>query len=400
MKIVMIGTKGVPTKYGGVETHVDLLGSRLVRMGHDVLVYVRAWYMGEHAPKTYNGMRLVTVPTIPTKNLDAAVHTLFATLHALLFIRPDVYHFHSVGPSLFSWLPRIFAPRARVIATFHSLDRTHGKWGLFARLMLRLGEWTAVHIPHRTIVVSPTLVPYVAESCGGGEAVYIPNGILPRRVSLDPALLDPFGVSSMRYVLAVGRLLPVKSLHTLIPAWKKAREVSGSPLRDMKLVIVGDGVHTDAYVRTLHALAANDPSVVFTGFQTGASLEALYMGAAFFAHPSEREGLSLAILEAMSYGKAVLASDIPENLPLVEEAGVAVPVKDISAWAEALNDLAKDPLRAAALGRTARAFVEAEFHWDDIARKTIAVYRKKEHVVVVMLRELREAVTALFHRWA
>jgi glycosyltransferase involved in cell wall biosynthesis len=377
MKIAMLGTKGIPSRFGGIETHVAELATRLVRMGHDVVTYVRPWYVGKHAGDRYNGIRLIRVPSWVTKHADAATHTLLSTLHALVFERPDIYHFHGVGPALFAFLPRLFAPRAKTVVTFHCVDRKHAKWGAFARVMLLLGEKAALLFPHETIAVSKTLSTY-AKSAWRGTATYIPNGITPRRASLDPVLLDPFGLQPYRYVLMVSRLVPHKGAHTLMAAWEKARDLDPVLMKDMKLAIVGDSAFTDDYVAQLRAHAAMNPSIVMTGYQTGESLEALFMGASFVAHPSQSEGLPIAVLEAMGYGKAVVGSDIPENMELLAESGIPVPVGDTNALAYAILDLVRDPLQATALGRLSREVVETEYHWDDIAKKTTEVYAEQK----------------------
>lgn len=383
MKIVMLGTKGIPSRFGGIETHVAELATRLVRFGHDVAVYVRPWYVGEHTGNRYNGIRLIRMFSLVTKHADAATHTLLSTLHALIFERPDVYHFHGVGPSLFAFLPRIFAPRAKTVATFHCIDRKHAKWGPFARFMLGLGEKAALVFPHTTIVVSKTLYQYTRDR--GARAEYIPNGITPRRTSLDPVLLDPFGLSPYRYVLMVSRLVPHKGAHTLVAAWQKARDLDPALMRGMKLAIVGDSAFTDAYVAQLRAQTAQDDSVVMTGYQSGDSLEALFMGASFVVHPSQSEGLPIAVLEAMSYGKAVIGSDIPENMELLAQSGVAFPVGDTNALAHAILDMVRNPLTATSLGYMSREVVEGEYHWDDIARKTERIYETMRQVPVGVL---------------
>lgn len=384
MKIVMLGSKGIPSRFGGIETHVAELATRLARLGHEVVTYVRPWYVGKRSGSRFNGIRLVRMLSLKTKHTDAASHTFFSTMHALLVERPDVYHFHGVGPALFAFLPRIFAPRAKTIVTFHCVDRKHAKWGAFARFMLWLGEKAALVFPNETIVVSKTLAEYAKEVWHSG-ATYIPNGITPRRASLDPALLDPFGLQPYNYVLMVSRLVPHKSAHTLIAAWQKARDLDHERMKNMKLVIVGDSAFTDEYVAALRAQVATDSSIVMTGYQSGESLEALFMGASFAVHPSQSEGLPIAVLEAMSYGKAVIGSDIPENMELLKESGIAFPVGDTNALAHAILDLVRDPAYATSLGRVSREVVETEYHWDDIAKKTVALYEEEKHAPVAIL---------------
>lgn len=373
MHIAMIGQKGVPGRFGGIETHVTELATRLVRAGLTVTAYTRSWYSQESSDR-YNGINLVTVPSIRTKHLDAITHTLLSTLHACLFVRPDVYHFHGVGPSLLAWIPKLLAPRAAVVTTFHCIDRHHAKWGALARLALRLGEWACLQFADTTIAVSKTLADYTATEYGK-RAVYIPNGVSTRRVATDEHLLAPFGLRSFGYVIFVSRLVPHKSAHTLIAAWKHAKAMNPIAMKDLKLAIVGDSAFTDAYVKSLKRQASDDASIVFTGYQSGETLEALFAGARFAVHPSTSEGLPIAVLEAMSYGKAVIASDIPAHIEVIAEHGIPFATENIQDLADKIAVLAADPMQAASLGHVARTYVEDVYHWDDIAQNTIVIYR-------------------------
>lgn len=374
MNIAMIGQKGVPSKFGGIETHVTELSTRLVRAGHKVTAYSRPWYTNEKADR-FNGINIKSLPSIRTKHLDAISHTFISTLHACLFLRPDVIHFHGVGPSLLAWIPRILRPQAVVISTFHCIDSQHEKWGFFARLMLRLGEKASVNFAHGTIGVSKTLVNYAALRFGS-RITYIPNGISPRRVSTNDIVLKPFSLRSGNYIAMVSRLVKHKGAHTLIKAWKLARSQRPEVFKDLKLAIVGGSAFTDDYVDELHRMALGDDSIVFTGYQTGETLQALFAGAKFVAHPSVSEGLPIAILEAMSYGKAVIASDISENMEVIADYGIPFAAGNIEELSEKIIELAQDAMLAASIGHAAREFVEQDYHWDDIALETINLYNK------------------------
>lgn len=373
MRIAMIGMKGVPSNLGGIETHVTKLSSRLAGFGYEVIAYVRSWHTPRSAGAFYDGVRLVRLPSIHTKNLDAITHTFLAVVHALFISRPDIYHFHGVGPSLLAWMPRVFAPKARVVSTFHCLDRNHGKWGQFAKFMLRLGEWASCAFAHNTIVISKNLRTYVQLEYGCA-ATFIPYGVTSQPGTVDSLLLQPFGLEPYRYIAMVSRLVPHKSAHTLIRAWQKARTKRPDVLGDMKLALIGGSSFTDAYVASLRNMAQDDRSIVFTDFQGGDTLRALFQGASFIAHPSLSEGFSISILEAMSYGKAVLAADIPENMEAVRDHGVHFEAGNEDDLTQKIIELAADPMRAAAIGHVARAYVEHDHNWDDVARKTAAVY--------------------------
>lgn len=376
MKIVMIGQKGVPNIFGGVETHVTELATRLVRLDNTVIAYARFWYTAR-GTKMFNGIRVIRLPSIKTKMLDAISHTFLSTMHACFFVRPDVYHYHGVGQSLLAWIPRVLAPRARVVVTFHAIDRFHDKWNPFARFMLHMGEYSAVKFAHETIVVSKVLRDYVKKEYGV-RATYIPNGITPRRASSDPILLKPFGLEPFGYIAMVSRLVRHKGAHTLILGWKKARSLRPELFKDLKLALVGDSAFTDDYVRELREMAEGDDSIVFTGYQRGETLESLFMGARFIVHPSISEGLPIAVLEAMSYGKAVVAASIPENMEALGDHGVPFKPGNVNELAKKIIELTEDPMKAASMGHVARHYVEDTYNWDAIAKKTLHLY--EEHV--------------------
>jgi glycosyltransferase involved in cell wall biosynthesis len=377
MKIAIIGQKGVPNIFGGIETHVTELGTRLVRAGHSVFAYSRSWYTPK-GTRMFNGMRVVRLPSIRTKNLDAITHTFISILHAVIFVRPDVYHIHGVGPALLSFIPRILAPTAKTVVTFHCVDSTHGKWGGFAQTMLALGERAAVTFPHETIVVSRVLRGYALETYGA-TVTYIPNGITPFRGAADPILLAPLKLEPNGYIAMVSRLVKHKGAHTLIEAWKKAKAENAKVFGDLKLAIIGDSAFTDEYVAELKKMAEGDDSIVFTGYQKGETLESLFMGARFIAHPSVSEGLPICILEAMAFGKAVVASDIPEIMEVIEgDHGVPFKAGDASELAARITDLVADPMQAATIGHVAREYVESDYNWNDISKKTMEVYAEKK----------------------
>ena len=319
----MIGQKGLPAKEGGIERHVEALCLYLKKQGNDLFVYTRPHY----TPKTlkdYQGIKLISLPSLRTKHLDTPTHTFLATLH-LLFQKIDIAHYHGIGPSLFLWLPRLFRPDIKVIATFHCQDYYHQKWGPFARLCLKLGEKIAVHFAHELIVVSKTLETYIKEKYNILPH-YIPNGIsLPaKNFSNSKESLAWWGLKPKGYILAVSRLVRHKGLHTLIQAYQQLNHPA------KKLVIVGAPAFTENYEKELKELAKGNPHIIFTGQQTGRALALLYQNAYLFVQPSESEGLSLSLLEAISYGIPVLVSDIPANQEVVGKKGLMFKTKSVA----------------------------------------------------------------------
>ncbi len=370
MRIAFIGQKGIPAIAGGVEKHVEKLATRLVAQGHEVTVYVRSHYT-KPSLQEFEGVKLVHVPSIHTKNLDAITHTLCATVHAL-FQPYDIIHFQSIGPSLLSVIPRVLKPKSRVIATFHSRDYFHKKWGVFARLFLHVAEYVTCRVPERTIVSSETLIDYAKEAYGR-EVTFIPSGA---EIAFEPdtTTLSQFGLKSKRYLLAVHRLVPHKGTHYLIKAFKELEDTNRVP-NNFKLVIVGAHANTEEYEAFLRHLAEGRPNILLVGEQTGKALETLYSHAYLYVQPSEQEGLSLALLEAMGHGLLPLVSDIEPHKEAVANTGAFFPVKNVDGLKKELAYFLNKSDEVVALGKSAQERVREHYSWDAVAKKTIDVYQ-------------------------
>jgi glycosyltransferase involved in cell wall biosynthesis len=308
LRIAMVGQRGVPATFGGIEHHVEELGSRLVERGHEVIVYARPNYL-ESPIEEYRGMRVKVLPTVDSKHLDAIVHSGVSTAAAIRE-RVDVIHYHAIGPGIPGALPR-FASHAKVALTVHGRDGERAKWGRAARMVLSTAEWMSAKVPDATIVVSQDLQRHYLDAYGR-QTWYIPNGVEPKDRLPAREITDRWGLTEGSYVLFVGRLVPEKAPDLLIHAF---RHLEG----DVRLVIAGGSSFTDEYVGSLEALASTDDRVVMAGYVYGDTLTELYSNASVFVLPSALEGLPLTLLEAASFGSPLVASDIPPHLEIVSE---------------------------------------------------------------------------------
>lgn len=372
MKIAMIGQKGMPAVYGGVEKHVQDLSKRLVLAGHKVTVYSRRWYT-KRPDGTIKGAEIRHLSSIRTKHLDTITHSLLATFDAI-FSGCDVIHYHGVGPSLVSWIPRLFAPKTKVVATFHSIDRYHQKWGAFAKLILRLGEWCACRFPHETIVVSKGLYNYCLNEFKK-ETVNIPNGVELNEEACGDEFIARFGLRKNKYLLMVSRLVPHKGAHVLIAAFnafKKQHLSSG-----LKLAIAGGSVHTDKYSAELRKKAAGNDDIVFTDFQSGKTLNALYANAGALVHPSFNEGLPITVLQAMVFGRPTLLSAIEAHLELSQNAEIFFKENSVSDLTKKLGEFAEwSEEKKHLVGAENRKNAVKNYDWKIIAEKTEELYSR------------------------
>ncbi|RYG95116.1 MAG: glycosyltransferase, partial [Alphaproteobacteria bacterium] len=364
----MIGLRGIPASYGGVERAVEELSSHLVAGGHEVTVYARRGY-SDKGVRSVGGVRIVTLPHVPTKHLEAITHTFLAVIHAGLRRNLDIVHIHATGPALFSFVPRVLG--IPVVATVQGLDWRREKWGKVARGVLWVAARAAGRLPNRTIVVSRELKRFYQEEVGL-ETVYIPNGVTaaPTSPSLRrPSELPPLTAGG--YVLFLGRIVPEKHVHTLVSAF--ASVPAGSDL-----VIAGPSSHSDDYVRRVQELADRDSRVHVVGPQYGVAKTWLLRNAAVFVQPSSIEGLPIALLEAMAEGAYPIVSNIPENIEPVTVEGQtlcrSVPVDDPASLGRAIGAALLDPERPQ-IAEALRANVALVYDWAQICDETVEVYR-------------------------
>lgn len=357
MKIAFIGQKGIPAVYGGVEKHVEELGVRLVERGYEILAFTGTNYNNFHG--YYRGMRIIPVPAIPQKHTEMISRTFFSLLH-LLNEKVDIVHIHSVDPAILSFIPRL---KSKVVVTSQGQAYRREKWGPVAKKLSKLAEKAYAIFPNKRMSVSRTLKKYY-EKKYNCDVIYIPNGVNVRLVNSTSAI-EKLGLSKDGYILFVGRIVPTKGCHFLIEAYKKIKI-------DKKLVIVGGSSYTDEYVEKLKR-AANE-NIIFLGYRYGGELEQLYANAYCCVIPSEIEGLVITLLEAMSYGKCVIYSDIPENAEAVEGLGIPFRNRDIDDLASKIRFVIENPSCCEELGQKARERVKKEYNWDKIVDETEEVY--------------------------
>jgi glycosyltransferase involved in cell wall biosynthesis len=364
LRVAMIGLRGIPATYGGVERAVEELSAHLAERGHDVTVYARTAY-SERARSDFRNVSITRLPQINTKHLEAASHTFLALLHAVAKRRFDVIHLHATGPGAMAPVARLAG--IPVVVTIQGLDWRREKWGPGARFVLQLASRLAAKSPDRAIVVSRELQRYYRDELGTATS-YIPNGVKPDEPPTAPGTHD---LEPDSYALFLGRLVPEKHVHTLIRAY---RRVEGS----MPLVIAGPGTHSPDYVAEVTRLAEQDDRVRVLGPQYGAEKAWLLHNARVFVQPSSIEGLPIALLEALAAGCFPVVSAIPENLEPVtvdgDRLGACFPVGDESALADALRVAIDHPERSATSTRLGD-HVRREYDWDSIAGRTEALYR-------------------------
>ena len=358
LRVAFIGGRGVISKYSGIEAYYEQVGQRLARMGHEVTVYCRT-YFTPRLPE-YHGMQLVRLPTIRSKHFETVLHTLLSTVHALTG-RYDIVHYHALGPALFSFLPRLVG--AKTAVTVQGLDWQRKKWGCFASAVLRLGEQASVKFPSATMVVSQALQQRYRE-VHGIEAFYVPNGGVLREWR-EPRKILEWGIEPGNYILFLGRFSPEKGCHLLVQAFEQLDTKAD-------LVMAGASSYCDEYSRELRKHASE--RIRMLDWVAGETLDELLTNAMLFVLPSDLEGLSLALLDAMGAGLCVVTSDVPENREVVDGAGFTFRRGSASDLADRLRFLIANPAVREAAGKAAKQRIQEQYQWPYIAAEIEKAY--------------------------
>ena len=365
----MIGHKRIPSKEGGVEVVVEELSTRLVNMGHTVEVYNRRGknVQDKNADKEkrklkdYKGVRIINIPTINMKGIDALLYSILATIRAL-FGHYDVIHYHAEGPCAMLWLPHLFG--IRTVATIHGLDWKRAKWGGLATKYIKFGEKVAAKYADEIIVLSKGVEKYFKETYNR-DTNFIPNGVNKPTIREPDIIKKKYGLDKDEYILFLARIVPEKGLHYFIKAYNQINT-------DKKLVIAGGASHTNDYLNEIKEMIKDNPNIIMTGFVQGKELDELYSNCYLYCLPSDIEGMPISLLEAMSYGCKCLVSDIEENRQITEEFGIYFKKGNIEDLKKKLEHLLKN---------NEKNFSQLElinkYNWEENVKQTLKLYCKK-----------------------
>ncbi len=356
LRIVLLGTRGIPARYGGFETFAEELSTRLVERGHKVTVYGRRRFgekTSEESP--YRGVSRRVVPTVMHKYLETPLHALMSFLD-LFFHQHDVALLCNAANSPFAWLIRL---RGLPLAiNVDGIERERSKWNSLGKLWYKLGERTSVWFASRIVADAQVIARYYKE-CFGADSSVIAYGATP--VHRPPGkVLEQFSLTSGKYLLYVSRFEPENNALGVIEAYGAIPKER----RTMPLVMVGDAPYADEYKRRLREAACE--GVIFTGFQFGEAYQELRSHCYLTIQATEVGGTHPALVEAMAYGNAVIANDVPEHREVVGEAGCYYAKNDFKMLSSLLQEMLGDSQKVSQMGQQAKARAQELFSWDAI----------------------------------
>ena len=356
MNIAIVGTRGIPNRYGGFERFAEQISSRFANRGHRVTVYCRRAFTSPD--DVYDRrVRRVIVPSLHQKHLDTWVSTFLAAMH-VAFTDNDVVLLCNVANAPLAYIPRLFGKP--VVLNVDGLDRKREKWAGLGAQVLHFCEWMSSFSSNQLVTDAKAihdyyLAKYKSESVVIGYGSEMPGGEYS---------LNGFNLEPEKYVLYVSRLEPENNPDLVLRAWRNVRS-------DWPLVVVGDNPYDPGYIERLRALG--DERVRFTGAIYGDGYWALQKHAGVFVFACEIGGVHPALIESMAAGNPTLYLDTPENAETAGDAAIRY-TKSEADLTEKLQALLDDSSAREKLAQSAANRARELYRWDAIAEKYERVF--------------------------
>lgn len=351
LSIAMVGTRGVPARYGGFETAVEEVGRRLVDRGHRVVVYCRT-VPGDEGPRpeTFHGMELVHLPAARKRSLETLSHTALSVRHLGRHRTDAAIVFNSANAPL---LPLLRAARIPVATHVDGLEWKRAKWGRIGRRYYRAAESLAVRWSDLLIADAQGIADYYRRVFGAPTTLLTYGAPL---ITPGHDRLAELGLAAGGYHLVVARFEPENHVDLIVDGYRRSGATK-------PLIVVGSAPYADAYTRRVHALA-DDRIRFLGGVWDQQQLDQLYANCFTYLHGHSVGGTNPSLLRAIGAGAAVLAYDVDFNREVVEDVGryfrSAADVATLLELAEG------DPAAVALEGKRASELAE-RYNWDEVA---------------------------------
>jgi len=362
MKIIYIASRSIEN-IGGIETYMKSLCPLIAEDGHEVVLYTEGGFFKK---EKYKNVNIIKLPSIKSKLLNKIILGIIATLHSVLFNRNvDVYHYNANASALFSFLPKVL--NKKVVFQGHGLEWKRAKWSKVSQFLIKKLDDFVISINNNITMVSQEQSDYIYEYYNK-KSTTITSGVNINNNIYNKTILEKFDLTQNDYILYLGRLVQEKKADVLIDAYMNTNT-------NTKLVIAGDDPNEKDYIKSLKEKAINNKNIIFTNAVYNDDKEALLQNCKIFCIPSELEGLPITLLEAMSYKKICIASDIAANKEALGEAGIFFEVNNTKNLTNKINETISNYKNLESLQEKAYDRIESFFTWDKIAKQFINYYK-------------------------
>ena len=364
LQIALIGTRGIPARYGGFETAVEEIGRRLSDRGHEVTVYCRRGNTDGAVPEEHLGMRLVTLPAVRSRSIETLSHSGLAALHAVADRRFDAILVFNSANAVF--LPLLRLRGAGLAVHVDGLEWRRAKWGGAGKRYYRFAESLAVRWADALIADAPGIRRYYATEFGASTELLTYGAPILHAPSDDR--LAALGLERRAFHLVVARLEPENHVELIVRGYR------ASSAR-FPLVVVGSAPYNDRYSRVVRSAAGDDDRVRLIGaVWEPETLDQLYAHSLLYLHGHSVGGTNPSLLRAMGAGTAVGAYDVEFNRGVLgPEAQTFADTGDVATLVDGAE---ADPGACATAGRKLQDRAAVYFRWDDVADGYEALTRR------------------------
>lgn len=353
LSIAVLGTRGVPPRYGGFETMAAELGSRLAARGHRVTVYCRRG-MYPDVSGEWNGIERIELPAIRSKYLETVSHTFISALDAL---RRDFDVVLLCNAANAFTIPLLRAARIPVAVNVDGIERKRKKWNALGRLVYLTGESLTAGLADSVVADAEVIADYYQSRLGTMSDVIAYGAEFPDEEDTD--ILGRLDVRQRRYVLYVSRFEPENHPLEVAESWQKVAT-------DVQLVMVGGAPYSLGLTERVRAVAARDERIRVPGMIFGADYRTLQRNALLYVQATEVGGTHPALIEAMASGGAVLANDTPENREVGGDAVRYFRLGDDETLSSTLQEALDDASGLDAWRTKARGRAAERYSWESV----------------------------------
>lgn len=362
LKIALIGTRGVPARYGGFETCIEEVGSRLVEAGHSVRVYCRlpkGARVGDQ-PWQHLGMELIHLPAVRQRVLETLSHTTLSALHPTITGTDCAIVFNAANAPL---IPVLKARGVPVVTHVDGLEWRRTKWSGAGRKYYRAVESLAVRWSDALIADATGIADYYRSEFAA-ETELIAYGAPIIEAPRSDRLAE-LGLESKRFHLVVARFEPENHVLEIVRGYTASNAT-------LPLVVVGSAPYADEYTAAIKA-AADHRVRLLGGVWDQEQLDQLYANALTYVHGHSVGGTNPSLLRAAGAGAYTIAYDCIFNREVLNgEADYFTTPSEVGRLVVAAEYA---PNEAISLGSFTREAIR-RYDWNDVARSYEALCRR------------------------
>ena len=364
MRIAAFGFRSIPPAKGaaGADKFALELFPRLVKRGHKVVAYNRRYTDAFVDITEYNGVQIKTFKTTSRTGFDTLLHSFKCTFDIIFNNTADIVHIQNGGNSIWAIPLRLFGKK--VFISQDGVDWKRDKWTWYAKLYLKFSSFITAHIPNE-VIFDNVIAKKLFEDKFKKQYQFIPFGSEVDSGDGNIDILSSLNIKKGEYYLFVGRFIPDKGLHYLIPAFKKS-------ISKKKLILIGGSPNPSQYEKQLLDMA--DEQIVFPGYVYGDDVNTLMRNSYCYIQPSDVEGLSPVVLTVMGLNVPLIVSDIEENQYAVLNTARMFKKADIQSLTGEINYCESNYPEMLALAQKAQERALSVFNWEKVTDAHVELF--------------------------